>query len=77
MRMWTLRGTWSSQAAFSPPPLRPKQEREAPEKSNIRNIPTLMLHEVRMGRIFHLHLSTPQKDAAAAMAPALERITTP
>ena len=52
--MWMLRGMWSAQAALLPPPPRPKQEREAPEKDNTNNIPATTLCEVRVESLFLL-----------------------
>ena len=76
-RTWTPQGTWLARAAPSPFPLRPKREREAPEEDNINNIPVAVLHKERVERLFHLHLSTLLKGAAAAVAAILARIATP
>jgi hypothetical protein len=75
--VWTLRGTWSAQAASLPPPLRPKQEQEAPEKDNTNYIPTTPPHEVREERSFHLHLPVRLRGTAAAGVLALGGIATP
>jgi hypothetical protein len=63
-----LWGTWSVQAAPSPPPPRPKQEWEVTGKDNISNIPTAMLHEVWMEGSFRLNpFSLPTGTAAVMM----------
>ena len=74
--MWALRGTRSAQAALSPSPPRPKQEREAPEESNISSIAAVILHDVRMKRLFHLYLFPSPKGTNAVVAPGQGRIAT-
>jgi hypothetical protein len=67
-RGWMLLGTWSAQAAPSPPPLRPKQGWEVPGKDSISNILMAMLHEVWMEGSFHLNpFSSPTGTAAVMM----------
>jgi hypothetical protein len=75
-RVWMLRGTWSAQAAPSPPPPWPKQEREVPRKDNISNIPTAMLREIRMEGSFRLNPFSSPMGTAAVMMLALGRIAT-
>ena len=74
--MWTPRGTWSAQEALSPPPPWPKQEREAPGKDNISNIPAAMLHEVHMEGLFCLLPLSSSKGTTAVVAHVLGRIAT-
>jgi hypothetical protein len=71
-----LRGTWLAQAAPSPPPPRPKQEWEVPGEDSISNIPTAMLHEVRMEGSFYLNPFSSPTGTAAVMMLALGRIAT-
>ena len=74
--MWAQRGTRSAQAALSPPPLQPKQGREAPEEGNISNIPVVMLHEVRTKGLFLPYLFSSLKGKATAVVVGLGRTAT-
>ena len=69
--MWTLQGTWSMQAALLLPPPRPEHHLEAPGKDNVNDTPVVMLHEVRVVRLFRLLPSTQPKGTTTVVTPGL------
>ena len=52
---------------MSPPPPRPKQEREAPEKDSTNNIPVTTLREVRVEILFLMSLPAWPRGIAMAV----------